>query len=48
MPFVALVGLMLKVALASIPAAIIFIVVMSIFWLCLGTLGIASLLSLGS
>jgi hypothetical protein len=48
MPFIAMVGLMLKIALASIPAAIVFIAVMTIFWFCFATMGLASLLSLGS
>ncbi|MGB3717790.1 MAG: hypothetical protein WA996_25495 [Candidatus Promineifilaceae bacterium] len=48
MPFIALVGLMLKIAVASIPAAIIFVAVMTIFWFCFATMGLASLLSLGS
>ena len=35
MPFTAMVGLMLKVAVASIPAAIIFIVLFAIAWVVL-------------
>ena len=45
MPFTAMVGLMLKIAVASIPAAIIFIVLFACAWLILIS---GSLASLGS
>lgn len=45
MPFTAMVGLMLKVAVASIPAAIIFIILFACAWLILIS---GSLASLGS
>ena len=43
MPFTAMIGLMLKVAVASIPAAIIFIVVFGFAWALLNSLVIGSL-----
>lgn len=47
MPFIAMVGLILKIAFASLPAAIIFGALLFLFWFCMISFGLASLLSLG-